>query len=72
MVANTGWKWFYVFQECWCFTLVAIKWSLGFTLTRIAGPILWVEVTIYICLALVTICTGGTGMYLFFQCSPVQ
>lgn len=49
-----------------------MKWSLGFTLIRIAGPVLWVEITIYICLALVTAATGGTGMYLFFQCSPVE
>lgn len=70
--ANAVKKWFYIFQEFWCFTLVAIKWSLGFTLVRIAGGIKWVEFTIYICLALVTSCTGGTGMYLFFQCWPVQ
>lgn len=72
METNTAPKWFYIFQEFWCFTLVAIKWSLGFTLVRIAGGIPWVEATIYVCLALVTLCTGGTGMYLFFQCWPVQ
>ncbi|KAL0937034.1 cation-transporting atpase 4 [Colletotrichum truncatum] len=64
--------WFYVFQEFWCFTLVALKWSLGFTLLRIANGQRWVQVVIYTCLALVTVCTGGTGMYLFFQCSPVE
>ncbi|KAK8084685.1 hypothetical protein PG997_005956 [Apiospora hydei] len=64
--------WFYVFQEFWCFTLVALKWSLGFTLLRIGDGKKWVQGIIYACLALVTICTGGTGMYLFFQCTPVE
>ncbi|KXJ93465.1 hypothetical protein Micbo1qcDRAFT_183207 [Microdochium bolleyi] len=64
--------WFYVFQEFWCFTLVALKWCIGFTLLRIANDTLWVKLVIYTCLALVTVCTGGTGMYLFFQCSPVE
>ncbi|WYZ43250.1 hypothetical protein EsH8_VI_000949 [Colletotrichum jinshuiense] len=64
--------WFYVFQEFWCFTLVTLKWSLGFTLLRIANGQRWVQIIIYTCLALVTVCTGGTGMYLFFQCSPVE
>ncbi|KAK7931815.1 hypothetical protein PG985_002527 [Apiospora marii] len=64
--------WFYVFQEFWCFTLVTLKWSLGFTLLRIGDGKKWVQAIIYSCLALVTICTGGTGMYLFFQCTPVQ
>ncbi|KAK7992118.1 hypothetical protein PG996_012866 [Apiospora saccharicola] len=64
--------WFYVFQEFWCFTLVALKWSLGFTLLRIGDGKRWVQAIIYTCLALVTICTGGTGMYLFFQCTPVE
>ncbi|KAH7033626.1 uncharacterized protein B0I36DRAFT_362271 [Microdochium trichocladiopsis] len=64
--------WFYVFQEFWCFTLVALKWCIGFTLLRIASDTRWVKYVIYSCLVLVTICTGGTGMYLFFQCSPVE
>ncbi|KAI9152253.1 hypothetical protein HJFPF1_09482 [Paramyrothecium foliicola] len=64
--------WFYVFQEFWCFTLVALKWCLGFTLLRIADGMQWVKIVIYGCLFLVTTCTGGTGMYLFFQCSPVE
>ncbi|KAK8098564.1 uncharacterized protein PG998_014050 [Apiospora kogelbergensis] len=64
--------WFYVFQEFWCFTLVALKWSLGFTLLRIGDGKKWVQIIIYTCLALVTVCTGGTGMYLFFQCTPVE
>ncbi|CAI0652632.1 hypothetical protein CGCSCA4_v003693 [Colletotrichum siamense] len=64
--------WFYVFQEFWCFTLVTLKWSIGFTLLRIANGQRWVQIVIYTCLALVTVCTGGTGMYLFFQCSPVE
>ncbi|KAK8069406.1 hypothetical protein PG994_006022 [Apiospora phragmitis] len=53
--------WFYVFQEFWCFTLVALKWSLGFTLLRIGDGKRWVQAVIYTCLALVTVCTGGTG-----------
>ncbi|TLS26468.1 hypothetical protein PpBr36_04193 [Pyricularia pennisetigena] len=65
-------RWFYVFQESWCFVLVTLKWSIGFTLLRIAGGKRWVTVLIYSCLVLVTICTGGTGMYLFFGCDPVQ
>ncbi|KAK1978710.1 hypothetical protein LZ30DRAFT_632640 [Colletotrichum cereale] len=64
--------WFYVFQEFWCFTLVTVKWSLGFTLLRIGQGQRWVQIVIYTCLTLVTICTGGTGVYLFFQCSPVE
>ncbi|KAH7012119.1 uncharacterized protein B0I36DRAFT_400083 [Microdochium trichocladiopsis] len=64
--------WFYVFQEFWCFTLVTLKWSIGFTLLRIDGGNRWVRIVIYSCLAFVTICTGGTGMYLFFQCYPVE
>ncbi|KAK6850723.1 hypothetical protein PG989_014991 [Apiospora arundinis] len=64
--------WFYVFQEFWCFTLVTLKWSLGFTLLRIGDGKRWVQIIIYTCLALVTVCTGGTGMYLFFQCTPVE
>lgn len=65
-------RWFYIFQEPWCFTLITIKWSLGFTLLRIANKKRWVEVVIYTCLTLVTLTMGGTGMYLFFQCLPVQ
>ncbi|KDN71574.1 hypothetical protein CSUB01_11973 [Colletotrichum sublineola] len=73
MVATiNSYFWFYVFQEFWCFTLVTVKWSLGFTLLRIGQGQRWVQIVIYTCLALVTICTGGTGMYLFFQCSPVE
>ncbi|KAJ1329743.1 hypothetical protein MN608_06479 [Microdochium nivale] len=64
--------WFYVFQEFWCFTLVALKWCLGFTLLRISSDTRWVKWIIYSSLILVTVCTGGTGMYLFFQCSPVE
>ncbi|KAH7312719.1 hypothetical protein B0I35DRAFT_356341 [Stachybotrys elegans] len=64
--------WFYVFQEFWCFTLVTLKWCLGFTLLRIANDTRWVKIVIYVCLFLVTTCTGGTGMYLFFQCTPVE
>ncbi|KAF6839853.1 cation-transporting atpase 4 [Colletotrichum musicola] len=64
--------WFYVFQEFWCFTLVTLKWAIGFTLLRIANGQRWVQIVIYTCLILVTLCTGGTGMYLFFQCSPVE
>lgn len=65
-------QWFYVFQEFWCFTLVALKWCLGFTLLRISSDTRWVKWIIYSSLILVTVCTGGTGMYLFFQCSPVE
>ncbi|PSN73342.1 hypothetical protein BS50DRAFT_629381 [Corynespora cassiicola Philippines] len=64
--------WFYVFQEFWCFTLISIKWSIGFTLLRIANGQRWIEVVIYTCLAMVTLSMGGTGMYLFFQCMPVE
>ncbi|KAK6213319.1 hypothetical protein QIS74_09321 [Colletotrichum tabaci] len=70
-VANS-YFWFYVFQEFWCFTLVTLKWSLGFTLLRIGNGQRWVQIVICTCLALVTVCTGGTGMYLFFRCSPVE
>ncbi|TLD23852.1 hypothetical protein PspLS_06334 [Pyricularia sp. CBS 133598] len=65
-------RWFYIFQESWCFVLVTLKWSIGFTLLRIAGGKRWVTILIYSCLVLVTICTGGTGMFLFFGCDPVE
>lgn len=52
--------------------MVTLKWSLGFTLLRIGNGQRWVQIVIYTCLALVTVCTGGTGMYLFFRCSPVE
>ncbi|KAI6358940.1 hypothetical protein MCOR25_007205 [Pyricularia grisea] len=70
-MANS-YMWFYIFQESWCFVLVTLKWSIGFTLLRIAGGKRWVTILIYSCLVLVTICTGGTGMFLFFGCDPVQ
>ncbi|KAF7452236.1 hypothetical protein TUN199_05277 [Pyrenophora tritici-repentis] len=34
-------RWFYIFQEPWCFTLVAIKVSIGFALIRIASGKKW-------------------------------
>ncbi|KAK7186034.1 uncharacterized protein CC84DRAFT_1081715 [Paraphaeosphaeria sporulosa] len=65
-------RWFYVFQEPWCFTLVTIKAAIGFALIRIANRKRWIELVIYlnilVCLGII----GGTGMYLFFQCSPVR
>ncbi|RYN30192.1 hypothetical protein AA0113_g9186 [Alternaria arborescens] len=64
--------WFYIFQEPWCFTLIAIKCSIGFALIRIASGKKWIEMVIYICMLSCAIVMGGTGMYLFFQCSPVQ
>ncbi|KAL1592716.1 hypothetical protein SLS60_011132 [Paraconiothyrium brasiliense] len=65
-------KWFYVFQEPWCFTLVTIKASIGFALIRIANRKLWIELVIYANMLLCLLLMGGTGMYLFFQCKPVQ
>ncbi|KAI4910899.1 hypothetical protein J4E90_007156 [Alternaria incomplexa] len=65
-------KWFYVFQEPWCFTLVAIKCSIGFALIRIANRKKWIEMVIYACMISCFVVMGGTGMYLFFQCRPVQ
>ncbi|KAG9203515.1 hypothetical protein G6514_002883 [Epicoccum nigrum] len=65
-------KWFYVFQEPWCFTLITIKCSIGFALIRIANGKKWIEYMIYACMASCFVVMGGTGMYLFFQCMPVQ
>ncbi|EUC34864.1 hypothetical protein COCCADRAFT_25096 [Bipolaris zeicola 26-R-13] len=65
-------RWFYVFQEPWCFTLVTIKCSIGFALIRIASGKKWIEYVIYISMLLCFIVMGGTGIYLFFQCMPVQ
>lgn len=65
-------QWFYVFQEPWCFTLVAIKCSIGFALIRIANRKKWIEMVIYACMISCFVVMGGTGMYLFFQCRPVQ
>ena len=65
-------QWFYVFQEPWCFTLVAIKCSIGFALIRIANRKKWIEMVIYTCMISCFVVMGGTGMYLFFQCRPVQ
>jgi len=64
--------WFYIFQEPWCFTLVTIKCSIGFALIRIANGRKWIEYTIYACMASCFVVMGGTGVYLFFQCMPVQ
>ncbi|KAF2125177.1 hypothetical protein P153DRAFT_349541 [Dothidotthia symphoricarpi CBS 119687] len=64
--------WFYVFQEPWCFTLITIKWSIGFALIRIANGMKWIEYVIYTCLAVTLVVMGGTGMYLFFQCMPIE
>lgn len=64
--------WFYIFQEPWCFTVVTIKCSIGFALIRIANRKRWIEWTIYACIAACFIVIGGTGMYLFFRCYPVQ
>ncbi|KAF2451990.1 hypothetical protein P171DRAFT_450677 [Karstenula rhodostoma CBS 690.94] len=65
-------RWFYVFQEPWCFTLVTIKASIGFALIRIANRARWIEMVIYLNLFVCLGVIGGTGMYLFFQCSPVR
>ncbi|KAH6611820.1 hypothetical protein C7974DRAFT_445679 [Boeremia exigua] len=64
--------WFYIFQEPWCFTLITIKCSIGFALIRIANGKKWIEWMIYACMASCLFVMGGTGMYLFFQCAPVQ
>ncbi|EUC46767.1 hypothetical protein COCMIDRAFT_25245 [Bipolaris oryzae ATCC 44560] len=65
-------RWFYVFQEPWCFTLITIKCSIGFALIRIASGKKWIEYVIYISMLSCFVVMGGTGMYLFFQCMPVQ
>ena len=65
-------KWFYVFQEPWCFTLITIKCSIGFALIRIANGKKWIEYMIYACMASCLVVMGGTGMYVFFQCMPIQ
>ncbi|RAR04067.1 cation-transporting atpase 4 [Stemphylium lycopersici] len=59
-------------REPWCFTLITIKCSIGFALIRIASGKKWIEYVIYICMVSCFIVMGGTGMYLFFQCMPVQ
>ncbi|KAF1348398.1 hypothetical protein EJ07DRAFT_184945 [Lizonia empirigonia] len=64
--------WFYIFQEPWCFTLITIKCSIGFALIRIANGKKWIEWVIYACMASCFVVMGGAGMYLFFQCAPVQ
>ncbi|KAE8838611.1 hypothetical protein PTNB73_03371 [Pyrenophora teres f. teres] len=64
--------WFYIFQEPWCFTLVAIKVSIGFALIRIASGKKWIEYVIYTSMLFNFVVMGGTGFYLFFQCRPVQ
>jgi hypothetical protein len=68
----TRFEWFYIFQEPWCFTLIAIKCSIGFALIRIANRKKWIEMVIYACMISCFVVMGGTGMYLFFQCTPVQ
>ncbi|RMZ73867.1 cation-transporting atpase 4 [Pyrenophora seminiperda CCB06] len=65
-------RWFYIFQEPWCFTLVAIKISIGFALIRIASGKKWIENVIYVSMFCNFVVMGGTGVYLFFQCRPVQ
>ncbi|OAG25310.1 hypothetical protein CC77DRAFT_1076642 [Alternaria alternata] len=40
--------WFYIFQEPWCFTLIAIKCSIGFALIRIASGKKWIEMNWYV------------------------
>ncbi|KAI1672271.1 hypothetical protein Ptr902_05039 [Pyrenophora tritici-repentis] len=65
-------RWFYIFQEPWCFTLVAIKVSIGFALIRIASGKKWIEYVIYMSMFCNFVVMGGTGFYLFFQCRPVQ
>jgi hypothetical protein len=65
-------QWFYVFQEPWCFTLITIKASIGFALIRIANRKLWIELVIYANMLICLLVIGGTGMYLFFQCTPVR
>ncbi|KAF1969129.1 hypothetical protein BU23DRAFT_653869 [Bimuria novae-zelandiae CBS 107.79] len=65
-------RWFYVFQEPWCFTLVTIKASIGFALIRITNRTLWIELVIYGSMLLCLLTMGGTGMYLFFACDPIQ
>jgi hypothetical protein len=65
-------RWFYVFQEPWCFTLVTMKCSIGFALIRIANGKKWIAYVIYACMGACFFVMGGTGVYLFFQCTPVQ
>jgi hypothetical protein len=65
-------QWFYVFQEPWCFTLVTMKCSIGFALIRIANGKKWIAYVIYACMGACFFVMGGTGVYLFFQCTPVQ
>lgn len=65
-------QWFYIFQEPWCFTLITIKCSIGFALIRISTSKKWLEWVIYACMILCLIVMGGTGVYLFFQCTPIQ
>jgi len=41
-------------------------------LIRIANRKKWIEMVIYACMISCFVVMGGTGMYLFFQCRPVQ
>lgn len=69
---TNSYRWFYIFQEPWCFALITIKCSIGFALIRIANGKKWMERTVYVCMGACFFVMGGTGMYLFFRCHPVQ
>ncbi|TID20967.1 hypothetical protein E6O75_ATG05732 [Venturia nashicola] len=69
---KTCYMWFYIFQEPWCFTVVTIKCSIAFALIRICNRKRWIEWTIYASVAACFIVIGGTGVYLYFRCNPVQ
>lgn len=65
-------QWYFVSGTIWTFWVMTLKWSIGFTILRIAVERRWVIWTIYIALVLMTLASASTGIFQLVQCKPLR
>ncbi|OSS47730.1 hypothetical protein B5807_07348 [Epicoccum nigrum] len=67
-----GLFWYFLSGTIWTFWVTTLKWSIGFTILRIAVGRKWVIWTIYVALLLVTLTSVSTGIFQLVQCKPMN
>ncbi|OAG04639.1 uncharacterized protein CC84DRAFT_1094201 [Paraphaeosphaeria sporulosa] len=68
---ETAMFWWFIMQTMWCLAAIPVKWSICFTLLRIANKQLLYTIPIYCCMGAVFLVMTSTTIYEFFHCDPV-
>ncbi|KAF2999757.1 hypothetical protein E8E13_005049 [Curvularia kusanoi] len=67
-----GLFWYFLSGTIWTFWVTTLKWSIGFTILRIAVGKRWVVWSIYVALVMVTLTSISTGVFQLVQCKPMN